>query len=49
LDFIRAAREEFDTEVTAVTIPEVDLSKIEQIALDIRVKFRKRDYVQCFW
>ncbi len=49
LDFIRAAKAEFGTEVTAVTIPEVDLAKIEQMASDLRVKFRKRDYVPCFW
>jgi TatD DNase family protein len=49
LDFIKVAREKFDTEVTAVTIPEADLSKIEQIASDLGVKFRKRDYVPCFW
>jgi len=49
LDFIRAAKAEFCTEVTAVTIPEVDLAKIEQMASDLGVKFRKRDYVPCFW
>jgi TatD family-associated radical SAM protein len=49
LDFIKAAKEEFDTEVTAVTIPEADLSKIEQLTSDLGVKFRKRDYVPCFW
>ena len=49
LDFIKAAKAEFSTEVTAVTVPEVDLAKIEQMASDLRVKFRKRDYVPCFW
>ena len=49
LDFIKAAKAELRTEVTAVTIPEVDLAKIEQIASDLGVKFRKRDYVPCFW
>jgi cyclic pyranopterin phosphate synthase len=49
LNFINAAKAEFDTEVTAVTIPEADLPKIEQIAFDLGVKFRKRDYVPCFW
>jgi len=49
LDFIRAARTEFYTEVTAVTIPEVDIAKMEQMASDLRVRFRKRDYVPCFW
>lgn len=49
LDFLKAAKDEFDTEVTAVTIPEADLSKIEQLASDLGVRFRKRDYVPCFW
>jgi TatD family-associated radical SAM protein len=49
LNFIEAAKDEFDTEVTAVTIPEADLLRIEQIASDLRVKFRKRDYIPCFW
>ena len=49
LDFIKAAKTEFYIEVTAVTIPEVDLTEIEQIASDLGVKFRKRDYVPCFW
>jgi TatD family-associated radical SAM protein len=49
LDFIRAAKAKFCVEVTAVTVPEVDLTKIEQMASDLRVKFRKRDYVPCFW
>jgi TatD family-associated radical SAM protein len=34
LNFIEAAKEEFDTEVTAVTIPEAGLLRIEQIASD---------------
>jgi TatD family-associated radical SAM protein len=49
LNFIKAAKNEFDTEVTAVTIPEADLPKIERIAFDLGAKFRKRDYVPCFW
>ena len=49
LNFVKAAKNEFDTEVTAVTIPEANLPKIEQIAFDLGVKFRKRDYVPCFW
>jgi TatD family-associated radical SAM protein len=49
LGFIKTAKAEFDTKVTAVTIPEANLTEIEQIALDLGVKFRKRDYVPCFW
>jgi TatD DNase family protein len=49
LQFIQAARTELDTEVTAVTIPEADLQRIEEIASNLGVKFRKRDYIPCFW
>ncbi len=49
LDFIKAAGAELDTEVTAVTIPEADLQRTKEIASDLGVKFRKRDYIPCFW
>lgn len=49
LDFIKTAKTKICTEVTAVTIPEVDLTRIEHMASDLGVKFRKRDYVPCFW
>lgn len=49
LDFIRAAKAGLWTEVTAVTIPEVDFAEMEQIVSELGVKFRKRDYVLCFW
>ena len=38
-----------DVEVTAVRIPEVDISKVEQIAKEMSVKFRVREYIQPFW
>ncbi len=49
LDFIKAAGAELDTEATAVTIPEADLQRIKEIASDLGVKLRKRDYIPCFW
>jgi TatD DNase family protein len=49
LDFIRKAKDFFDIEVTAVAVTEVDLSKIEEIAQKIGVRFRVREYIQCFW
>ncbi|MEM3640771.1 MAG: TatD family nuclease-associated radical SAM protein [Candidatus Bathyarchaeia archaeon] len=49
LDFIKRAKDFFDVEVTAVAVPEVDLSKIEEIAQKIGVRFRVREYIQCFW
>ncbi len=49
LDFVEEAREYFDTEITAVNIPEVDISKMKGIAAKIGVKFRLREYQPCFW
>ncbi|MEM2911457.1 MAG: TatD family nuclease-associated radical SAM protein [Candidatus Bathyarchaeia archaeon] len=49
LEFIKKAKELLDVEVTAVRIPEVDTSKIEEIAKQFDVKFRIREYIQPFW
>jgi TatD family-associated radical SAM protein len=50
LNFIKKAKEEkMDTEITAVTIPEVDIVKMQEIAAGIGVKFRIRQYTPCFW
>ena len=50
LEFIKRAKEEgLETEVTAVTIPEVDLSKVKELAERIGVKFSVREYIPFFW
>ncbi|MEM3788322.1 MAG: TatD family nuclease-associated radical SAM protein [Candidatus Bathyarchaeia archaeon] len=49
LEFIRRAKEFLDVEVTAVRIPEVDISRVEEIAKQMGVKFRVREYIQSFW
>lgn len=49
LEFIKKAKELLEVEVTAVRIPEVDISKVEQIAKEMGVRFRIRDYIQPFW
>jgi len=49
LEFIERARQEFDTEITTVTIPEANIQKIEELARKLRVKFRLRAYEPCFW
>ncbi len=49
LEFIAKAKEALEVEVTAVTIPEVDLHKVEAVAEGFGVKFRLRDYIPCFW
>jgi TatD family-associated radical SAM protein len=49
LKFILKAKEVFDVEITAVTVPEADISKIKEIADEMGVKFRVRQYIQCVW
>ncbi|MEM2118370.1 MAG: TatD family nuclease-associated radical SAM protein [Candidatus Bathyarchaeia archaeon] len=49
LTFIEEARGKFDVEITAVTIPEVDLSRVAKIAQEIGVKFRVREHIPGFW
>ncbi|MEM3770142.1 MAG: TatD family nuclease-associated radical SAM protein [Candidatus Bathyarchaeia archaeon] len=49
MEFIKKAKKLLDVEVTAVRIPEVDVSRIEEIAKQIGVKFRIREYIQPFW
>jgi cyclic pyranopterin phosphate synthase len=49
LDFIRKSSGILDVEVTAVTIPEVDLHEVEAVAKKMGVNFRLRQYLPCFW
>ena len=49
LEFIRNAKAELDTEVTAVTTPEIDLQKVRGAAEQLGVKFRLRECIPCFW
>jgi len=49
LEFIEKAREEFDVEITAVTIQEVNIPKVREIARKLGVGFRIREYIPCFW
>jgi cyclic pyranopterin phosphate synthase len=49
LEFIEKAKGELDVEVTAVTTPEVDLHKVQDLAKSMGVKFRLRVCVPCFW
>ncbi|MEM2110831.1 MAG: TatD family nuclease-associated radical SAM protein [Candidatus Bathyarchaeia archaeon] len=48
LEFIRKAKKEFDIETTAVAIPEIDISKVRDLAQKLGVNFRVRDYIPCF-
>lgn len=49
LNFVKKAKNVFSVEITAVALPEVDLSKIEELAKKLNVHFRRRDYIQGFW
>jgi cyclic pyranopterin phosphate synthase len=49
LEFIRKAKTVLDVEVTAVTVPEVDLHKVEAVAEELGVRFRLRQCIPCFW
>jgi len=49
LEFIEKTRTEFDLEITAVTIPEVNVSEVQEIAKKMGVKFRIRRLIPCFW
>jgi len=49
VEFIRNAKEELETEVTAVTTPEIDLQKVRETAGKLGVNFRLRVCIPCFW
>ena len=49
LEFIRKASTHINTEITTVTIPEVNISEMEALAKNLRVKLRVRQYEQFFW
>jgi TatD family-associated radical SAM protein len=48
LEFIERSKRHFDVEVTAVTIPTIDLPKIRKIAQQLGVSFREREYIPSF-
>ncbi len=49
LEFISKASALINTEITTVTIPEVNIPEIEALAKKLRVKLRIRQYEQFFW
>jgi len=49
LEFIMRAKDSLSVEVTAVTTPETDLHKVEDLAIELGVRFRIRQYIPCFW
>jgi cyclic pyranopterin phosphate synthase len=50
LEFVKKAEKaDLGTEITVVTIPEVDILKVRKIAERMGVAFRVREYIPCFW
>jgi cyclic pyranopterin phosphate synthase len=50
LEFVKTTREVgLSVEVTAVAVPEVEISKMEKIASDLGVRFRARPYRSFVW
>ena len=49
LDFIRRTKQKLPIEITAVRMPEVDITEVEAIAEKLGVPFRIREYTPCFW
>lgn len=49
LEFIEKAKENFALEITAVAVPEVNVSKIKEIASKMQVRFRIRECIPRFW
>lgn len=44
LEFVEKSRDVFETEISFVTIPEVDRTKMEELAKSLNVKLRERKY-----
>jgi TatD family-associated radical SAM protein len=47
--FVQKAKLVLEVEVTSVRMPEVDIAKARAVADDLKVKFRVREYIQCFY
>jgi TatD family-associated radical SAM protein len=49
MDFVGRAKMVLEVEVTAVRLPEVDLSKMQAVADGLEVPFKVREYIPCFY
>lgn len=50
LEFITKAKEKgLEIQVTAVTIPEIEITKVKELADKLGVKFSVREYIPFFW
>jgi len=50
LEFVRCSVDTgLDTEITAVSIPEINISRVREVAMDLGAKFRVRPYLAFIW
>jgi cyclic pyranopterin phosphate synthase len=50
IEFIKKAKEAgLETEATAVTIPEIEITKVKELAETLGAKFSVREYIPFFW
>ncbi len=49
LDFIGKAQKQMEVEVSAVRLPEVDVSKVRKVAESLGAELKVRDYIPCFF
>jgi len=50
LEFIKRAKEAgLETEATAVTVSEIEVSRVKEVAEKMGVKFLVREYISFFW
>jgi TatD family-associated radical SAM protein len=49
LDFIRKAKLVLEVKVTAVRLPEIDLTEVQSVADSLDVQFKVREYISCFY
>jgi TatD family-associated radical SAM protein len=49
LDFVCKTKELLDVEVSAVRLPEVNLTKVQEVANSLGVKLKVREYIPCFY
>ena len=49
IDFIQKASTILELEVTAIRMPEVEIARAKAVAETLHVRFRIREYIQCFY
>jgi len=49
LEFVQKARRLLNVEITAVRLPEIKISEVERLSLQLGAEFRLREYIPCFY